>query len=180
MSVTKLPDPLPKVHQCGCGSQAFHLCADGRVACLQCRYIIEPLTVVDRRPNPETQAAESKVAKVLRESIERVRPTVLAEREGETITGEVMNMILKGSECPCCYGKGRIPEEAPNATVAYLIGLTRSPVESVPVAVLEKLIDELRADSHYHPELGDRINDRSIARQECADRLSAIVKENSK
>lgn len=58
MNIAKLPDPLPKVHQCGCGSQAFHLCADGRVVCLQCRYIIEPLHVVSR-PLPQDRAREA-------------------------------------------------------------------------------------------------------------------------
>lgn len=55
MNVTKLPDPLPNVHQCGCGSQAFHLCADGRVVCLQCRYIIEPLEVKVRTADANRQ-----------------------------------------------------------------------------------------------------------------------------
>jgi hypothetical protein len=43
--VLKLPDPLPRVHQCGCGSQAFHLCENGEVVCMDCRHIITTLRV---------------------------------------------------------------------------------------------------------------------------------------
>lgn len=57
--ITKLSDPLPKVHQCGCGSQAFHLCADGRVVCLQCRYIITTLTCSTAPKPPAEWMAEA-------------------------------------------------------------------------------------------------------------------------
>lgn len=58
MNVIKLHGSLPKVHQCGCGSQAFHLCMDGRVVCLQCRYIIDTLKVVRYCPLPDSLSNE--------------------------------------------------------------------------------------------------------------------------
>lgn len=81
--VTLLPDQLPKVHQCGCGSQAFHLCEDGRVVCLQCRYVIEPLSVVDSRvAEPASLGAEA----AARDYVEQFICTSRAENYAEEVS----------------------------------------------------------------------------------------------
>lgn len=126
-----------------------------------------------RRPNPETQAVA--LAREHETGHAAAEQSAVRFLKAHLATLTHTEAVADCLHCSLNYLISRFIDK--HRALSALLESPRSPVESVPVSVLREL------EAEWLAECADKGIAQPIAaaiRKQCADRLSAIVKENSK